>query len=66
MILSSVTHDIMNGEYLFSSTNQAWLGRAIKALMESVFQVREGQKKPALQPFIKDTFPLLSPSTSTG
>lgn len=38
-------------EYLLSSPNQAWLGRAISAAMKSVFQARSTMvRSPALQP----------------
>ena len=47
-------------EYLFSSPNQAWLGRAISTAMKSVFQARSTMvRSPALQPSIKETFPPL-------
>ncbi len=47
-------------EYLFSSSNQAWLARAISAAMKSVFQARSTMvRSPALRPFIKETFPPL-------
>lgn len=47
-------------EYLFSSPNQAWLGRAISAALKSVLQARSTMvRSPALQPFIKETFPPL-------
>lgn len=40
--------------------NQAWLGRAISAVMKSAFQARSAMvRSPALQPFIKETFPPL-------
>lgn len=44
--------------YLFTSPNQAWLGRTISAVMKSIFQARSTMvRSPAPQPLIKETFP---------
>lgn len=44
--------------YLFTSPNQAWLGRAISAVMKSIFQARSTMvRSPAPRPLIKETFP---------
>lgn len=44
--------------YLFTSPNQAWLGRTISAVMKSIFQARSTMvTSPTPRPLIKETFP---------